>query len=156
MSDTADSQTFANLISNLDKTADRARAFHDFLTAKGNEDAERRYLRVRYHCRDRRACTLAKVYASPDGLVVHQPAYKLSPRVNAASTNEAGREKNTTDGDRRWKAQTFPLSQALNLSLNCPHVVGHLIDRERVERDAANRAGRVVVNEHGDPAPGAH
>ena len=54
-----------------------------------------------------RRCLLLDVLAFPQGVVFHQPPYKRSPALNARTSSESGRAKNTTAGERHWKAQTY-------------------------------------------------
>lgn len=99
---------------------------------------------VAYRCAARK-CLLLDVVTTPLGVIVHRPAYRLSPSINAAGSNESGRAKNTTDGDRRWKAHTFPRGQAMDLSLHCDHTPGPILAEQRLDSDIAARRGVVIL-----------
>ena len=106
---------------------------------------------LRYRCA--RNCTLLEVYRFPDlGLVLQQPRYKHSPRLNAESSNESGRAANTVDGDRRWKGRTYLIEACLNVVLECDHLHAVVVGRERVIADAgAGREITITASDH-DPA----
>ena len=110
---------------------------------------------VTYRCPNRRHCTLLRAYATAQGVVVHVSRYKLSEQVNAASSTEDGRAKNTEDGANHWKAHTFYVDDALNVSLNCDHVRALVIGRDRIEREASSRQGDVILSDadHEVPPP---
>lgn len=82
---------------------------------------------VEYRCK-RRGCLLMHVWQAPAGLTYYQPPYKLSPRRNDAESNAAGRERNTVDGQRHWRARAGKLDDLrgwgpqAGLSLQCDHV----------------------------------
>jgi hypothetical protein len=105
---------------------------------------------VTYRCP--RRCALARVYLTAQGMIVHTSRYKLSPEANTAGSVASARAKRTEDGDRRWRPQTYFLSQALNVTLNCDHLRHVVLDSSRVEADAATRRGTVEVA-RGDDAP---
>lgn len=85
--------------------------------------------RLTYRCRAGR-CLLLDAVETPLGIVVHQPPHKRSPALNEASSTPAGRTVNTSDGDRRWTAQTywFATSALARIPgatfLICDHVYG--------------------------------
>lgn len=98
---------------------------------------------VTYRCR--RGCLLATVYQTAQGVVVHLPRHKYSPAYNEAVSNKDGRAKNTEDGGRRWKAQTYFLDQAVNASVSCDHLLPHVLANERIENDLRMKTRRVAL-----------
>ncbi len=96
-----------------------------------------------YRCPKR--CLLLDVLLLPDGLLIATPRYKLSPRVNEASSNEAGRRKHTEDGGRRWGAQAYFAQDAAGFSLNCDHVESHHLSQEAFELDMAAKRELVTI-----------
>ena len=107
--------------------------------------------RLTYRCAKHR-CLLLDVVETPLGVVLHQKRFKQSAEVNEGRSNEAGRAKNTFDGDNHWKPRTYWLNEsALSLSddprsnqpLNCDHVgprPGGLRDSELGVQDVVLRA----------------
>lgn len=100
---------------------------------------------VVYRCTHR--CALARIYSTNAGVIVHRSRYKLSPKINEASSSASGRTKNTEDGDRRWRATTYFLDQAGNVTLDCDHLRQMVLDVDTVAADARARRGLVVVGE---------
>lgn len=105
-----------------------------------------------YRCRARR-CLLLDFVQVPGAVVVHSPAYRLSPSLNASTSNEDGRAKNTFDGDRRWKAHTYDARSALNFVLNCDHVRGIVLEKSAVQADLDTRHSQFVVSASGERYP---
>lgn len=118
-----------------------AEAFYAMLSQRGELKSHRV---LSYRCP--RRCLLADVLNTQQGLIVHQPRYKLSPALNSKTSNESGRRKNTEDGDRRWKARTYPIGLAANLTLACDHVPAHhVLELEQVHSDLAAKRREVIV-----------
>lgn len=87
-------------------------------------------LQITYRC-GVRWCLLLHVVETPAGIIIHRPRYRLSPTLNEARSNGPGRAKNTEDGDRRWRAATFPIETSglkpslpgnVGLGLACDHI----------------------------------
>lgn len=97
--------------------------------------ARRAAVLVEYRCRSRR-CELATVWQAPGARLVHLPAYKLSRDRTIDRTTDSAREKNTTDGHRRWKPRVIVLDElsewgpSVALDLNCDHVATHVAARD--------------------------
>lgn len=104
-----------------------------------------------YRCNSR-ACPLLYVFTADGRRFAHQPRYKLSDDVNKRETVAAARAKHTIDGDRRWKAETFPLAQAGgHLSLECDHCrVKVHVDSIEADITAATRLPTTIRLGHGD------
>lgn len=98
---------------------------------------------VTYRCS--RRCLLARVYRTPEGIIVYQARYKLSPAVNAADSVPEARLRRTEDGDRRWKPTTFFLDDAQNIGLNCDHLRNRVLRNAAIEADVRARHAEVVV-----------
>jgi hypothetical protein len=62
---------------------------------------------LEYRCANREGCLLLVAYDTPEGILVHQNGYKLSPEINAAESNESGRRANTRDGVNHWRDRTY-------------------------------------------------
>lgn len=116
-----------------------------YAALRSNTRTRKRARTLTYRCPNSHRCALAEVYASPVGVLIHHPRYKLSPVLNEASSSEAGRLANTVDGDRRWQGRTYFLEMAVNLTLNCDHVHHAVIDREQVLQDISAGRSEVVV-----------
>lgn len=125
----------------LQSRTDDANAFYAMLKKRGSLKDHRA---VTYRCSKR--CLLVDVLTTAQGLIIHVPAYKLSPAVNEQNSNASGRAANTTDGDRRWKGHTFPSAAAINVTLACDHLHHKLLEMDVIEADSAARRGEVVVN----------
>ena len=117
-----------------------AEAFVAMLARHGQVNAR---ADVVYRCTHR--CALARIYSTNAGVIVHRSRYKLSPKINEASSSPSGRTKNTEDGDRRWRATTYFLDQAGNVTLDCDHLRQKVLDVDTVAADARARRGLVVV-----------
>lgn len=128
------------MFSESEARTEQATRFYELLKERGEIKS---HLAVTYRCP--RLCTLAQVLPTKAGIIVHRPGYKHSPKVNEATSNAAGRARNTLDGDRRWTADTFMLQDAANLVVNCDHVLDVIIDRETLVADAAARPGEVII-----------
>lgn len=105
-----------------------------------------------YRCPSR--CLLLDVVnlPAPVGLVLHVPRYRLSPGLNAATSNESGRANNTEDGVNHWKGWTGPRSAASNPTLTCKHVRTNLPDTD-LDDDLAARHAEVIIFPNGDRSP---
>lgn len=87
-------------------------------------------LLVRYTCPNKRRCILLDVFTCPqhDGEVLFcRPPHKNSEARNVQTSNEAGRAKNTLDGNRHWPAQASQVKQLLGhgkngMEASCDHV----------------------------------
>lgn len=120
-------------------TIEASSAFYAELKSAGKLKDHRA---VAYRCPKR--CLLVDVLTTPQGLIIHTPAYKLSPDLNEELSNEPGRAANTIDGNRKWKGHTFPISLAVNITCTCDHM-RHLLDVSTIQADTAARRGEVVL-----------
>lgn len=120
--------------------SDAAGAFYSMLKGRGQLKSHRV---LTYRCK--RRCLLLDVLDTRHGILVHQPRYRLSPALNAASSSEGGRAKNTEDGHRKWRERAFFLQDALNLSVQCDHLAQHVVSNERIRGDAAAALGEVTL-----------
>lgn len=77
---------------------------------------------------EQKGCTLLYVWRSPMGTLFYQPRYKSSPGMNAEWSNEAGRARNTFDGDNHWKPtagvldQLRPFGDEAGMFVQCGHI----------------------------------
>lgn len=97
-----------------------------------------------YRCA--RRCLLLDLVNTPRGVIAHLPRYKLSPDVNAATSSEDGRAKNSEDGDRRWPSRTFMYSADWQLGVTCDHVAHQLIPHDRIAEDVAATRREVTLS----------
>lgn len=132
------------LIDRMDDRQQQAESIYAALLT--NERTRKKARTLVYRCPNRKRCALAEVYASPAGVLIHHPTYKLSPDLNEQESSADGRAVNTTDGDRRWKVRTYFLEAAANLTLNCDHVRGIIIEREHVLRHIKDGITTHIVN----------
>ncbi|GAA1118113.1 hypothetical protein GCM10009670_04120 [Citricoccus alkalitolerans] len=126
-----DDNSLGVLIGHMNDRQKQAEAVYAAL--RTNERIRKKARTLVYRCPNRTRCALAEVYASPAGVLIHHPSYKLSRDLNEQGSSADGRAANTTDGDRHWKVRTYFLEAAVNLALNCDHVHHVVIDREHVE-----------------------
>lgn len=87
--------------------------------------------RLTYRCHAER-CLLLDALAVGDAVLLHQKRFKNSDEVNQRRSNEAGRARNTFDGDNHWKPRSYWIGQsalahpedrpAPRLSIQCDHV----------------------------------
>ncbi len=103
---------------------------------------------IAYWC-EQRHDLLLDVVSIPSVVIGHLPRYKLAGDRNDAASNHEGRQANTVDGDRRWKAQTFDMGSALNLTLNCDHVHGVVLELDDVQADLDAGWREMVVSPAG-------
>ncbi len=106
---------------------------------------------ITYRCP--RRCLLLDVLNLPQGVVLHQPAYKLPPAVNEAASSESGRVANTTDGRNHWQAQTFFAEDCANVSTNCPHVHQAVVDKTEIQADLDAGHTEVTIPRQGGAVP---
>lgn len=154
-------------------TADDRRDFHEAVRrlaqrGEGADDLYRTLLsspqlkdrrRLTYRCATSNRCLLLDaIDAGPLGVVIHQKRYKYSHEVNVQRSNEAGRAKNTSDGENHWSPRTYYSDQSTlshpeephySLSVQCDDV-GVLKDGSPVTLLAADfhadwEAGHAVV-----------
>lgn len=108
-------------------------ALHDTVRNSGQLD---RYLLVEYRCTNPAACLLARVYATPRGMFVHQPAYVVSATVAAERGIEWGKRL-------RPEAAYLMPDRTLTLPLACDHGRGPMGVTEVLEDvSLARRTGR--------------
>ncbi len=136
----SENEWFLQLIRDGKSRTEAAEAFYQMLERRGEI---RSHLVVTYRCP--RRCLLAQVLRTNQGLIVHRARYKLSPGLNSQASSESGRSKNTEDGDRRWKASTFYLDQAVNVTLDCDHLRAAILEVPRIEADIKARHAEVVI-----------
>ncbi len=122
-----------------------AESVYAALKATGKRASHRLAL---YRCPS--GCVVLDVLNLPQGVIFHKPAYRLSPTMNATTSSAAGREKNTRDGDRRWKATTHFASECLNVTLNCDHLREVVLDKSEIQADLDARRAEVVVQVSGE------
>lgn len=102
--------------------------------------------RAIWRCKQR-GCTLLLVWDAAEGTLWLRPAYKLSHGLNLESSNAAGREHNTIDGHRHWKANLAPFDQVRGydpgggISLECRHVHRYVDRDEMVSAVDSSRPG---------------
>lgn len=121
-----------------------AAAVYDALRATGKLSSHRL---LSYRCP--RRCLLLDVVNTPNGLILHRPRYKLSPQVNAESSNASGRSKNTEDGDRRWRANTGFVETWGNVPMSCDHVRVTL-NLDELQADLDARHAEVTLTSSGE------
>lgn len=130
-----------------------AEALHAALVSTGRIKSLRR---LTYRCHARR-CLLLEAVDTPEGVLVHQKRYKLSPTVNEATSTAEGRAANTEDGRNHWRAQTYWLSTSAlrwddlpqaGQSLECDHVLSHLLTAPQFTADW--EAGHSDIRVRGD------
>ncbi|MGX0781853.1 hypothetical protein ACUXOQ_001820 [Dermabacter hominis] len=117
-----------------------ARAFIGLLEKTGRKSS---HLAIAYRCKKR--CTLFEVYRVPGGLIFRQPRYRLSPLENLRGSSEAGRKKNTLDGNRRWKEQVGDLVDGVRHEVNCDHVLKFPLAADDVLNDIEEGAREVTL-----------
>jgi hypothetical protein len=112
---------------------DEVPAPHDTMRCTGQSD---RRLLVEYRCTNPAACLLARVYATPRGMFVHQPAYIVSAAVAA--------ERGIGWGGRlRPEAAYLMPDRTLEVPLVCDHRRGALGVTDVLEDvSLARRTGR--------------
>lgn len=98
---------------------------------------------VAYRCRVR-GCLLADVVSTAAGVVIHQPAYKLSAARNAATSSADGRRANTFDGKNHWKPRTFFADMAGDLRVECDHV-SVLLEMTAIKSAITTRRGTIPL-----------
>lgn len=117
-----------------------------YAALRSNERTRKRALTIVYRCPNKKRCTLAEVYVSPAGLLVHQPPYKLAPGTNESTSSASGRAANTRDGNNHWKAQTgFMDSEQWHRVLNCDHVYRVVLEGATVEQDIRDGKHEVII-----------
>lgn len=79
-------------------------------------------------------CLLLDVLLTPAGVIVASPRYKLSHDMNERTTSPDGRQRNTEDGDRHWKARASFASDAINFTMNCDHVRNGVLRHDDLQR----------------------
>lgn len=91
--------------------------------------------RLQYRCTAVDRCLLLDAIDTPLGVLLHQKRFKNSDALNQQRSNEAGRAKNTFDGDRHWKPRTFYIEQSAlalddadgaTLEVLCDHVMAQI------------------------------
>lgn len=110
------------LIAAMERAVERGKvadAIYEALRSTGRLPRQRA---LTYRCRNRARCLLLEVIPTPEGLLFHTPEYKLSRKLNEASSSESGRAKNTVDGQRHWRGHSFFEESAGNCPVNCDHV----------------------------------
>lgn len=142
------SELLQGLLDKSDELTALAERFH------ADKKLRSRFLAATYRCHvpnDRgERCVLAYVYNTPHGIIVHHPAYKISPELNERSSSESGRRVNTLDGDRHWKQRNYFLSQAANLTMNCRHVRHEIVEVEHVKEAVRTDTRNVIVSPKAD------
>lgn len=101
---------------------DRTRLAEQIYSAGIKTGMVRRWPRLEYRCANREGCLLLVAYDTPQGILLHQNGYKLSPEINAAESNEAGRRANTRDGVNHWRDRSYFIGSS---ALADPSLEGH-------------------------------
>ncbi len=137
-------------LSALDSARERATTVYAALKAAGKIKDHRV---IAYRCATNRRCLLLDVLQIPGQVIVHSPAYRLSPSHNAADSSESGRATNTRDGNRRWNDHTYPAESAMNFVLNCDHVASVVLDKTDLQADVEAGHAAILVNPDGTRYP---
>lgn len=87
---------------------------------------------------------LAEVYDMPQGILIHQPTYRLSDEVNETTSTTDARAKNTIDGKNQWQAQVYFLEYG-HPNLQCDHILDHRLDPKVVKTHVAQRKREVTI-----------
>lgn len=87
---------------------------------------------------------LAEVYDTPQGILMHQPTYRLSEDLNASTSTADGRAKNTMDGKNQWHAQVYFLEYGYP-NLQCDHVLDYRLDPNVVKMHVAQGKREVTI-----------
>lgn len=103
-----------------------------YVALMGDPTRLRALRRLTYRCADRKRCLLLDAVAVAETILFHQKRFKNSNEVNQRRSNEAGRSKNTFDGDRHWMPRSYFIGQSAlaypdgnptpRQSLQCDHV----------------------------------
>jgi hypothetical protein len=104
---------------------------------------------VTYRCATERRCLLLDLVLTPQQLIVHKPRYRRSPSLNEQTSTDAGRARNTLDGDRRWKGWTLDIRDADSFSLDCNHLKEVILTKAAVEADLEARHAGIRVRSDG-------
>lgn len=107
---------------------------------------------ITYRCPSR--CLLLDVVNLPQGVLFHQPPYKLPPAVNEANSSDRGRRANTSDGDLRWIPQTYFANDCVNVSANCSHVHQVVVDKAEIQADIHSGHTEMMLDATGKRCPG--
>lgn len=103
---------------------------------------------ITYRCAQRR-CLLVDVLQIPDEVIVYFPRYRRSPQKNPDSSSASARAQKTLDGDRRWIGHVAVLRHTINLTMNCDHVLGKVIDLSSVQADVDAGHAEVLIDAEG-------
>lgn len=87
---------------------------------------------------------LAEVFPVAEGILVHQPVYRLSESMNEKASVPAGRENNTLDGNNTWKAQVYFLEQGYP-NLQCDHIHDYRLDPETIKQHIADGKKTITI-----------
>jgi hypothetical protein len=103
-----------------------------YLALIGSPERLRNLRRLTYWCdRQDGRCLLLDAVAVDATVLLHQKRYKYSDAVNERRSSEAGRARNTFDGQTHWKPRTYWIGQSAlaypddvgsQLSIQCDHV----------------------------------
>ncbi|CAN5322976.1 hypothetical protein BH11ACT1_BH11ACT1_18180 [soil metagenome] len=137
---TEDGNPILELLRQADARTAAAEAFYAMLERQGQLASHRV---LTYRCA--RRCLLAEVLRTTSGLVIHHDRYKMSPTRNETSSSASGRRVNTEDGDRRWKARTYFITEAANLTVSCDHIANRTIEIRDVLAALESGTSEVVV-----------
>jgi hypothetical protein len=87
--------------------------------------------RLTYWCSTER-CMLLDAIEVGETVLIHQKRFKTSPEINDRRSSEAGRARNTFDGENHWKPRTYWIESSalaypddrppMRLSVQCDHV----------------------------------
>lgn len=131
-------QPVNEIFENSHRREDQARELFEQIRA-GETQADKLVYRG-HKCRH----VLAEVYSLSEGLLVHQPVYKLSPALNAEQSVPAGRANNTIDGNNTWKSQVYFIEQG-HPNLQCAHIQDYRLDPERIKHDVAQGKSEITI-----------
>lgn len=110
--------------------------------------------RLTYRCAAQK-CLLLDAVETPQGVLLYQKRYKLSPAINEATSTESGRRANTYDGLNHWRSRAYWLSQAALAwldqeiafqSLDCDHVLQYRLTPRRFDEDWTRGETQVRIN----------
>lgn len=88
---------------------------------ESNRAAARRLAVLEIRCKPPNRCLLLHVWKVGGAVAYYRPPYKLSPKLNQATSSESGRRANTRDGNNHWNAHASLLDDGWEMALQCDH-----------------------------------
>ena len=87
---------------------------------------------------------LAEVFPLDEGILIHQPIYKVAKARNFDESTAEGRKNNTVNGNNIWQRQIWFIGSG-HANLNCAHIPDYRISPAQILHDLNSGKAQIKI-----------